>query len=40
MKFIISGRNIELTQALKDYAEEKISKLEQVLDGELEAIIL
>lgn len=39
MKFIISGRNIELTQALKDYAEEKISKLEQVLDGELEAII-
>lgn len=39
MKFIISGKNIELTQALKDYAEEKIGKLEQVIEGELEAII-
>ncbi len=39
MKYIISGKNIELTEALKDYAEEKIGKLEKILSGEIEAII-
>lgn len=32
MKFIISGRHIELTDALKAYAKEKTSKLPKHLD--------
>ncbi len=32
MKFIISGKHLELTQAIKDYAEEKLSKVEKYTD--------
>lgn len=39
MKYIISGKNIDLTEALKNYAEEKLGKLEKMLEGEVEAIV-
>ncbi|MDD4067016.1 MAG: ribosome-associated translation inhibitor RaiA [Clostridia bacterium] len=39
MKFIISGRNIELTEALKNYAEEKFSKLEKVIKKDCETTV-
>ena len=39
MKYIISGKNIDLTEALKEYAEEKLGKLEKMLEGEVEAVI-
>lgn len=37
MKIVIKGTNLELTQALKNYVEEKISHLEHYWDGILEA---
>lgn len=39
MKFTISGKNIELTEALKSYAEDKIGKLENVLKEDCDAVI-
>ncbi|MGM0502193.1 MAG: ribosome hibernation-promoting factor, HPF/YfiA family [Bacillota bacterium] len=32
MKFIISGRDIEVTEALKDYAKEKVGKISKYFD--------
>ena len=41
VRFIVSGRHIELTGALKAYAEEKTSKLPKHLDSitEIEVVI-
>ena len=41
VRFIVSGRHIELTEALKGYAEEKTAKLSKHLDSitEVEVII-
>jgi putative sigma-54 modulation protein len=41
IRFIISGRHIDLTEALKTYAEEKTSKLPKYFDSitEIEVII-
>jgi len=32
MQIIITGRNVELSQALKDYVEKKVSRLEKYLE--------
>lgn len=37
MKVTVIGKNIELTQALKDIVQKKISKLEKYFDVEVEA---
>ncbi len=37
MQVIISGKGIELTEAIKDYAEKKISSLEKFYDNILRA---
>lgn len=37
MKLDITGRHIEITPALKEFTEEKLHKLEKLLDGPLEA---
>lgn len=37
MKVEITGRHIEITPALREFAEEKLRKLERLLDGPLEA---
>ncbi|ABI67589.1 ribosome hibernation-promoting factor, HPF/YfiA family [Syntrophomonas wolfei] len=37
MKFIIRGRNIEITDALKDYTTKRLSKLEKYIDDVKEA---
>ena len=37
MKFIIRGRNIEITEALKDYTTKRLSKLEKYIDDVKEA---
>jgi len=37
MKFIITGKNIEVTKALKDVIEEKIGKLERYFSDDTEA---
>ena len=34
MKFMISGRDIEVTEALKDYAKEKIGKISKYFDDD------
>ncbi|SEM98227.1 putative sigma-54 modulation protein [Candidatus Frackibacter sp. WG12] len=34
MKFIIRGKNIDITNALKDYVEEKVGKIEIYFDNE------
>lgn len=36
MQLDITGRHIEITPALREYAEEKLGKLERLLDGPLE----
>ena len=36
----ITGRQIEITPALRDYAEEKLGKLERLLDGPIEAHVV
>ena len=37
MKVNISGRNINVTNSLKDYAEKKVGKIAKYFDGEVEA---
>jgi putative sigma-54 modulation protein len=37
MKVEITGRHIEITAALREFAEEKLRKLERLLEGPLEA---
>ena len=39
MNFNIRGENIEVTPALRDYAEKKISKLEKYFHDELNATV-
>ncbi len=39
MNIIVNGRNIEVTHALKEYAEKKISKFERYLSNISEAIV-
>lgn len=39
MKFIISGRNIEVTQGLKNAIEQKLGKLEKYFTPETEIIV-
>ena len=40
MKIDITGRHIDVTPALKQFAEEKLSKLDRVLDGPIEAHVV
>ena len=40
MKVEITGRQIDVTPALKEHAEEKLSKLERLLDGTAEAHVV
>ncbi len=40
MQVIISGKSIELTEAIKDYAEKKISSLEKFYDNILRAEVV
>ena len=39
MKFIISGKNIEVTPGLKDAVEQKLGKLERYFTPETEVIV-
>ena len=39
MNFIISGKNIEVTQGLKDAIEQKLGKLERYFTPETEIIV-
>ena len=39
MNFIISGKNIEVTQGLKDSIEQKLGKLERYFTPETEIIV-
>lgn len=39
MNIIINGRHLEITQALKNYAEEKIGKFEKYLSNISEAVV-
>lgn len=40
MKIEVTGRHIDVTPALREFAEEKLSKLERVLEGPLEAHVV
>jgi putative sigma-54 modulation protein len=40
MKIEITGRQIDVTPALKQHAEEKLGKLERLLDGDAEAHVV
>ena len=40
MQLDITGRHIEITPALREFAEEKLSKLERLLDGPLEVHVV
>ena len=37
MQIIVKGKNIEMTEALRDYAEEKVGRLERYLDRAIKA---
>ena len=37
MKYIMTGRNVEVTQAMKEYAEKKLSKIEKFFNEDTEA---
>ncbi|MFN3739135.1 MAG: ribosome hibernation-promoting factor, HPF/YfiA family [Thermodesulfovibrionales bacterium] len=39
MNIIVTGRNLEITPALRDYAEKKITKFERYLSNITEAIV-
>ena len=39
MKFIISGKNIEITSGLRDAVEQKLGKLERYFTPETEVIV-
>ena len=39
MKVIVNGRHMEITQALKNYAEEKIGKFEKYVSNIKEAVV-
>ena len=40
MQLDITGRHIEVTPALREFAEEKLRKLERLLDGPLEVHVV
>jgi putative sigma-54 modulation protein len=40
MKIDITGRQIDVTPALREFTEEKLTKLERVLDGPVEAHVV
>ncbi|MBE6930804.1 MAG: ribosome-associated translation inhibitor RaiA [Ruminococcaceae bacterium] len=40
MKFVFTGRKMELTDALKDYAEKKLAKLERFFQNDSEATVI
>ncbi len=40
MKISVTARKMELTDAIRNYAEEKVGKLEKYMDGILEAQVL
>jgi len=40
MKLDITGRHIEITSALREYAEDKLAKLERLLEGPLEVHVV
>jgi putative sigma-54 modulation protein len=40
MKISVTARKMELTDAIRNYAEEKVSKLEKYMDGIVEAQVL
>lgn len=37
MKVIVSGKNINVTNSLKEYAEKKVGKIAKYLEGEVDA---
>ena len=37
MKYIMTGRNVEVTQAMKEYAEKKLSRIEKFFNEDTEA---
>ena len=39
MKYIISGRNVEVTNAMKEYAEKKVSRVEKFFNEDTDANI-
>lgn len=39
MKFVISGKNIEVTQGLKNAVEDKLGKLERYFTSETEIMV-
>lgn len=40
MNIDITGRHVEVTEALRDFTEEKLRKLEKLLDGPLDAHVV
>ncbi len=39
MNIVVNGRHLEITPALKSYAEEKVSKFERYLSDISEAVV-
>ena len=37
MKYIMTGRNVEVTQAMREYAEKKLSRIEKFFNEDTEA---
>ena len=37
MKYIMTGRNVEVTNAMREYAEKKLSKIEKFFNEDTEA---
>ena len=37
MKYIVTGRNVEVTQAMREYAEKKLSRIEKFFNEDTEA---
>ncbi|AGL03582.1 ribosome hibernation-promoting factor, HPF/YfiA family [Desulfoscipio gibsoniae] len=40
MKVLVRGRNVDVTDALKDYVEKRVGKLDKFLDGAKEATVI
>ena len=39
MKYIMTGRNVEVTQAMQEYAEKKLSRIEKFFNPDTEATV-
>ena len=37
MKYIITGRNVEVTQAMREYAEKRLARVEKFFNEDTEA---